>query len=178
MHITNISFSRIIEKMARCENRYMLPVDKRLITHWHKRSSAAHVGKYKHSLDFYVPEGSPIYAAADGIVVWLKQDSKVGGMSKKYYYLGNRVVLKHKNGEFTAYEHFKYHGAKVRVGQKVKRGQVIALSGNTGWSYGPHLHLEVYNNPDPDLSEGETLQVVFKLPRIGRCKLIKTGFKD
>ncbi|MFH0869178.1 MAG: M23 family metallopeptidase [archaeon] len=155
--------------MSRCKNRYVLPIDLKKVTHWHKLSSPAHVGKLKHSLDFLAPEGTQIYAAADGEVVWLRNNSKVGGVAKKYYYMGNRVVLKHKNGEYSAYEHNKYHSARVKIGQKVKRGQAIALVGSTGWSRGPHLHFEVFTNPAPDLSEGETLQVVFKIPRKGRC---------
>lgn len=159
----------------KCKNSYRLPLDLKKITHWHKKTSSAHKGKLKHSLDFYVPEGTPVRAALDGNVVWLKQNSKVGGIAKKYYYLGNRIVLKHKNNEYTAYEHLQYKSARVNLGQPVRRGQVIALSGNTGWSTRPHLHFEVFTNPDSDKSEGETLQVTFKIPRRGKCITTSSG---
>ena len=155
--------------MSCSKNRYQLPLELKKITHWHKKSSSAHTGKYKHSLDFYVPESTPVKAAMDGEVVWLRDNFKTGGASRKFYYLGNRIVLKHKNNEYTAYEHNKYKSAKVKLGQKVMLGQTIALVGDTGWSTRPHVHFEVFTNPDKDLSEGETLQVIFKLPRKSRC---------
>lgn len=156
--------------MSPAKNKYALPLRLKDITHWHKRASPAHIGKLKHSLDFYAPEGTQIRAALDGKVVWLKNNSKAGGCNKKKYWgEGNRIVLKHKNNEYSAYEHNKYKSAKVKVGQKVRQGQIIALTGNTGWTYSPHLHFEVFTKPDKWKSEGETLQVSFKLPRIGNC---------
>lgn len=157
--------------MARCRNKYQLPVDFHTITHWHKRSSPAHRGNLRHSIDFRCAEGSPVYAARGGVVVWLRNDSKIGGNNKKYINSGNRIVLKHEQGEYSAYEHNLYKSAKVKRGQKVKTGQLIALVGNTGWSETPHLHFEVFTNPDSDECEGETLQVVFKnIPRQTKCR--------
>jgi murein DD-endopeptidase MepM/ murein hydrolase activator NlpD len=156
--------------MARCRNTYALPIDFRKVTHWHRKGSCDHVGKLRHSLDFYAPEGTPIKAAFEGVVVWLKKDSKVGGISRKYYYMGNRIVLKHKNGEYSAYEHMKYGGVLVEPGQHVKKGQPIGYVGSTGRVAAPHLHFEVFNKPDKYLSEGETLLVSFGIPRIGKCK--------
>ena len=154
-----------------CKNNYKLPLDLRKIVHWHKRASEAHVGRLKNSLDFFAPEGTPIKAALNGEIVWLKNDSNIGGQNKKkHYYAGNRIVMAHKNNEYTAYEHNKYKSAKVKIGQKVKRGQTIALVGSTGWSPKPHLHFEVFNNPDSDKSEGATLWVSFKIRNIGKCK--------
>ena len=90
-------------------------------------------------------------------------DSDVYGQDKKKYWdKGNRVVIKHKNGEYTAYEHLAYKGIVVKVGQKVRKGQFIGYNGNTGYSPFPHLHFEVFNNPVKDQSEGITLQVSFK----------------
>ena len=154
----------------KCKNSYRLPLDLKKITHWHKRASPAHVGKLKHSFDFYAPSGTEIYAAANGKIVWLRKGFKVGGESKKFYYKGNRIVMQHKNNEYTAYEHMKYGGVLVKVGQKVRKGQLIGLVGSTGWSSGPHLHFEVFTNPDKDQCEGETLLVSFKIKNIGRCK--------
>ncbi len=156
--------------MSRCKNHYKLPLRLKDITHWHKRTSPAHVGRLKHSLDIYAPEGTPIKAALDGKVVWLRNSSKVGGCNKKKYWdAGNRIVIKHKNNEYSAYEHNKYKSAKVKVGQKVRQGQIIALVGNTGWTYRPHLHFEVFTRPDKWKAEGETLQINFKISRKGRC---------
>lgn len=156
--------------MSRCKNHYKLPLELKKITHWHKRASIAHTGNLKHALDIYAPEGTPVRAALSGKVVWLKNNSKIGGCNKKKYWAaGNRIVIAHKNNEYSAYEHNIYKSAKVKVGQKVRQGQIIALVGNTGWTAEPHLHFEVFNNPTKDKSEGETLQVNFKLHRIGTC---------
>ena len=141
------------------KNNYKLPVNKKDIIKVIKK----HAKELKYSIDFLIPEGTPIYAAYSGKVVWVNDDSNVGGRSKKKYWnLGNRIVIKHKNSEYTAYEHLKYKGAIVKVGQKVRKGQLIGFSGNTGWTHGPHLHFEVFNNPTKDESEGIILKVSFK----------------
>jgi murein DD-endopeptidase MepM/ murein hydrolase activator NlpD len=153
-------------KIIKCKNKYDLPVKlkdiilpkKKLPSH-----SSQNLKNLDYAIDFLVPIGTPIYAAESGKVVWVKNDSKVGGRDKKKYWnLGNRIVIKHRNGEYTAYEHLKYKGALVKIGHKVRKGQLIGYSGNTGWStIGPHLHFEVFNNPSKDESEGVTLMVLF-----------------
>jgi murein DD-endopeptidase MepM/ murein hydrolase activator NlpD len=155
--------------IANCRNRYGLPLSKKSIAHWHISASLAHVGKLKYALDFYAKEGTPIKAALDGEVVYVKRGSKVGGLHKRFYFLGNRIVIKHKNGEYTAYEHMKYGGVFVRKGQSVRRGQRIGLVGSTGWSFAPHLHFEVFSKPDRDQSEGTTLKTSFRLKRGISC---------
>lgn len=150
-----------------CKNKYQLPLNKKDIIKPKKKLPTHRSQKLKgleYAIDFLVPIGTLIYAAASGKVVWIKTNSNVGGINKKKYWnLGNRIVIKHKNGEYTAYEHLKYKGVVVKVGQKVKKGQLIGYSGITGWStIGPHLHFEVFNNPSKDESEGTTLKVSFK----------------
>jgi murein DD-endopeptidase MepM/ murein hydrolase activator NlpD len=155
--------------MSRSKNRYQLPLELRKITHWHQSVPATHKKSLKHAFDFYAPLGTPIFAAADGRVVWLRRGSKVGGPSRKYWDKGNRIVIEHKNHEYTAYEHMKYRGVVVKVGQKVTRGQLIGYVGVTGYTHAPHVHFEIFTKPDKDKCEGETLQVSFKIPRMGKC---------
>lgn len=76
----------------------------------------------------------PVYAPADGYVVTAQ---KVSGY-------GNFIMIKHSNNLYTCYGHLS--SFEVSVGQSVKRGEVIAISGNTGVSTGPHLHFEVRLN--------------------------------
>ncbi|MBI1343940.1 MAG: peptidoglycan DD-metalloendopeptidase family protein [Terrimonas sp.] len=86
-------------------------------------------------LDFTAPQGTPIYATADGVV-------DVAGFSDGGY--GNHVVINHGYGYETLYGHMVR--VKVRKGQKVTRGEVIGWVGSTGKSTGPHCHYEVHKN--------------------------------
>ena len=87
------------------------------------------------AIDIGVYSGTPIYACGDGYVMV----SSYNGARGVY------VMIKHANNLYTLYQHLS--SSSVRVGQTVKRGQLIAHSGNTGISSGPHLHLEVRTSP-------------------------------
>jgi murein DD-endopeptidase MepM/ murein hydrolase activator NlpD len=86
-------------------------------------------------LDFAAPQGTPIYATANGTVT-------TGGNSGNGY--GNHVVINHGYGYETLYGHMVR--VKVHPGQKVKRGEIIGWVGSTGKSTGPHCHYEVRKN--------------------------------
>ncbi|MDG5801080.1 M23 family metallopeptidase [Streptomyces ossamyceticus] len=86
--------------------------------------------------DFAVKSGTAVFAAHGGTVV--KAGGNGAGDGPAY---GNAVVVKHGNGTYSQYAHLSR--VQVKVGQIVKTGQRIALSGNTGNSSGPHLHFEV-----------------------------------
>ena len=94
-------------------------------------------GKYHGAVDFGVPVGTPVYAAADGVVV----TATWGGSDSYGYY----VKIKHYNGLYTLYAHAS--SLIVSAGQVVKQGQLIMYSGNTGNSTGPHCHFEVRVSP-------------------------------
>ncbi len=96
------------------------------------------VPKFHAGLDFAAPIGTPIYATADGVVTDAGFDE--GGY-------GNRVVINHGFGYETLYGHM--YKTKVRVGQKIKRGEMIGYVGSTGKSTGPHCHYEVHKNDTP-----------------------------
>jgi len=91
--------------------------------------------RFHSGLDFAAPQGTPIYATANGVI-------KIAGNSGNGY--GNYVVINHGYGYETLYGHmFK---VKSKPGQKVKRGEIIGYVGNTGKSTGPHCHYEVHKN--------------------------------
>jgi murein DD-endopeptidase MepM/ murein hydrolase activator NlpD len=88
--------------------------------------------------------GTKILAARDGVVVRVKEDGNKGGLNKKYRPYGNNIVIQHADGSRAGYWHLRHNGALVNVGDSVKQGQVIALSGKTGYAALPHLHFLVW----------------------------------
>ena len=86
-------------------------------------------------LDFAAPQGTPIYATADGVI-------KLAGNTGNGY--GNYVIINHGYGYETLYGH--QYKIKAKVGQRVKRGELIGWVGSTGKSTGPHVHYEVHKN--------------------------------
>lgn len=86
-------------------------------------------------VDYSVPIGSPVYATGDGKVV--KVETRYSGY-------GKQIEIDHGFGFKTKYAHL--NGFNVKEGQKVKRGELIGFSGNSGKSTGPHLHYEVMVN--------------------------------
>ncbi|MGI6478390.1 MAG: M23 family metallopeptidase [Salinivirgaceae bacterium] len=88
-------------------------------------------------VDYAAMYGTPVYATGDGIVVATGWDSGYG----------NRVIVNHGFGYKTVYAHLQK--CSVKVGDKVKRGKLVGLVGNTGVSTGPHLHYEVRKNNNP-----------------------------
>ena len=95
-------------------------------------------GKFHGAVDYGVSVGTPVKAAADGVVMTTKN------LSSSY---GTYVVIQHANGLQTYYAHGKSGSISVEPGEIVKQGQQIMLSGNTGNSSGPHLHFEVRKSP-------------------------------
>ena len=104
----------------------------------------SHKGPYKGSVDFAVPLSTPVLAAADGVVVRVRDDSDKYGQEKRFGPDVNYITLEHAGGELSEYLHLAKNSAVVKKGQKVKFGQQIALTGLSGWLYAPHLHFMVY----------------------------------
>ena len=98
--------------------------------------------KNHNGVDYGTPVGTPVWAVADGTVTKALQDSAAG----------KHVCLRHMNGFETCYLHLSGFGPGVRLGAHVSQKQIIAYSGNSGLSTGPHLHFGmkrggVYINP-------------------------------
>ena len=102
--------------------------------------------KERAALDFKMKRGSKVLAAREGVVVRVKQDGDRGGWSKKYRPYGNNIVIQHPDGTRAGYWHLQYRGAFVKMGDSVKKGQAIGLSGKTGYAAMPHLHFLVWLN--------------------------------
>lgn len=125
-------------------NNYSLPVPKNELERIDRTSSPAHVGRLRNAIDFIVAENTPVLAAADGVVTFVKDDSNIGGPSIEYWHNSNFIVIQHPNGEYSRYDHLAHRSTVVRTGQHIKRGQVIARVGMTGFTYLPHLHFQVF----------------------------------
>lgn len=94
-----------------------------------------------------------IVAHSDGVVVGSRNNCN--GFENGSY--GNYVKIKHDNGYYTLYGHMAYNTVRVSVGQRVSKGQVLGYMGNTGMSYGGHLHFEVRNTSDVRIDPTEYL---------------------
>ena len=104
----------------------------------------SHQGKSYYAYDFSISLNTPMVAMADGVVKYRYDKTGPGdpcynGGGSSCYPYANYVVLKHGDGKLTTYKHLNQ--VKVTLGQKVKRGAVIGLSGSTGYSTGPHAHV-------------------------------------
>lgn len=102
----------------------------------------SHAGE--NALDFTMPEGTPVVAARGGMVIKVEQNNNSGCPREECKSQNNTIVIYHDDGTMAEYAHLRYRGAKVNIGDRVRKGDVIGSSGNTGWSSGPHLHFVVY----------------------------------
>ena len=120
----------------------------------------SHRGPERFTLDFGMPTGTPVHAAREGIVVLVEDSHSVGCPHEECGRFANFVVLLHEDGTTGEYFHLQQGSAQVRVGERVRRGELLARSGNTGYSTAPHLHFGVYRTAAD--GHTESLAVRFK----------------
>ena len=99
-------------------------------------------GTFHAGLDFAAPIGTPIYAAADGVVVEGRERYNVSGFGSWIW-----LDCQDSVGKDFIYGHVKHDGILVKAGDRVRAGQKIGVVGNEGESTGPHLHFEVWGSP-------------------------------
>ena len=128
------------------DHPYLLPFKhgKRVRVGQGNNGSGTHRGI--NAIDFNLDVGDSIYAARDGLVIEIKEDSDTGGNAPKFEPYGNFIKVYHEDGTIGSYVHLVQKGSFVKKGDKIKEGQLIGISGNTGWSSGPHLHFMVSYN--------------------------------
>jgi murein DD-endopeptidase MepM/ murein hydrolase activator NlpD len=138
----------------------------------------SHFGNSQYAVDFAMKIGTKIYASRDGIVIMTKNNGSKSG-SKKYIKEANFITIKHKDGTYAKYAHLKKGGVRVKVGQKVKRGQFIGFSGNTGYTKGPHLHFVVFKGKSYNSRQSIPIKfisasgIVYKPIRFKKYKAVK-----
>ena len=127
---------KIVERGTKVPPTYIKPIaGGRISSYFGKRKSPGGIGSTNHrGIDWATPTGTPVYASSGGTVVY-------AGWASGYGYL---VTIQHPDGRLTRYA----HNSKVAcsVGQYVNQSQVIAYSGSTGNSTGPHVHFEIVIN--------------------------------
>ena len=123
----------------------------------------SHSGDQRWAFDFDVPEGTPVVAAAGGVVVWVVDRNETWGATEAFRNFANYVLVDHGGGLFSAYVHLAKDSALVAAGDVVDAGQPLGRTGMSGQMTGPHLHFHVEN------VWGRTLPVRFFSPTSGEC---------
>lgn len=131
------------------------------------------VGLY--AIDFGLPIGTPLVAARAGEVVAVRDHFPDGNDTDLEE---NFVMIRHEDSSVARYLHIRQGGSRVKVGDSVRQGQRIALSGNSGQTGGPHLHFDVQScgpNLPPRYNAlpcGMTLPVTFRNAGPNECGLV------
>jgi murein DD-endopeptidase MepM/ murein hydrolase activator NlpD len=116
----------------------------------------------RYAIDLAVPEGTPVLAARAGVVVFLENRYFESGMDiDKYLTRSNQVRILHDDGSMSSYGHLYPDSIDLEPGQRVEVGEQIGLSGNTGYSSGPHLHFVVLVHRDMGM-----VSVPFRMQRL------------
>lgn len=116
----------------------------------------------RYAIDLAVAEGTPVLAARDGVVVYLEDEYFESGLDPILFRdKANHLRILHDDGSMAVYAHLFPNGIEVQPGQRVKRGERIARSGNTGFSSGPHLHFAVQVHRDMSMQS-----VPFRMQRL------------
>ena len=142
--IVNPTFSQNVIKTIDTSYLYDLPyeIGRKVFVSQGYNGPYSHSGEY--ALDFKLRKGTSVLAAREGIVSRLEDNNTKGGPFKKYINKGNFIIIEHSDGTFAAYWHLSHKKVFVKKGEAVLKGQLIALSGNTGFSSSAHLHFDVY----------------------------------
>jgi murein DD-endopeptidase MepM/ murein hydrolase activator NlpD len=114
----------------------------------------SHQGSNYYAVDFDAPEGTPILAARDGLVVAAYAGANGNGHTPEWldYTRMNFILVRHDDGTLGEYLHLLTGGVRVRAGTRVARLDFIGLSGNTGFSTQPHLHFHVMTSSPGGMS--------------------------
>lgn len=120
----------------------------------------SHDEKSPYAVDFKMPLGTPVHAAREGAVVGFFAKAGKGGPIESLAPFSNYVFIRHADRTIGAYHHLHKNSIIVRIGQKIERGQMIARSGSSGFSFAPHLHFEVFKTKSG--TEKESLAIKFQ----------------
>lgn len=133
---------------------YQLPLD---TSQW--RIDQGFGGRFSHTdpqsryaIDLAADEGTPVLAARDGVVMQVEDDFEGAGLDQeKFASRANHVRVLHSDGTMAVYAHLQPESVVLSPGQRVRLGQRLGASGNTGFSSGPHLHFALQVNRGMEL---------------------------
>ena len=116
------------------KDKFIYPIDKYIITgvYGSQRILNGKPRRPHYGIDFHAPEGTPVKAMMAGEVTLVKKDM---------YFTGGTIIFDHGHGVSTLYMHMK--DIEVKIGQKVKQGQIVGTLGKTGRATGPHLDIRL-----------------------------------
>jgi murein DD-endopeptidase MepM/ murein hydrolase activator NlpD len=144
-------------------------------------SGKSHRGQGRRLEDYYA-FGAPVLAPADGVVVAVQnhhRDCPWTGVLDPLAWsiLGNYVVIRHAEGEYSLLAHLRRGSVRVRPGERVRRGQVVGECGNSGHSTEPHLHFQVQDHPNAFLSASLPVRFRRWCRQVdGVCQPVEEGF--
>lgn len=113
----------------------------------------SHTGpQNRYAVDFAMPDGSLVHAARGGVVMDVARDFYSGGVDReKFGTRANFIRILHDDGTIAMYAHLRWESVLVVPGRRIRRGELIAKSGSTGYSSGPHLHFAIQKNAGMEL---------------------------
>jgi murein DD-endopeptidase MepM/ murein hydrolase activator NlpD len=131
----------------------------------------------RYAVDIALPDGTPIYAARDGVVINVRTDAFLGAAAPVMMDQANVVEILHDDGTIAVYAHLHEDSVRVHIGQQVTRGMYIADSGNTGFTTGPHLHFAVLRNSgESDVSVPVEFAGPGGLPVVPTTRMLLTAY--
>lgn len=152
--------------------QYDLPFQKGKKFMLHQGYNGAFSHQNENALDFTMPEGTEILAARDGVVVQIEKSNTKSCPQEECGKFNNYIVIMHTDGTFAKYMHIQHDGALLGLGSPVKKGDVIAYSGNVGWSSGPHLHFVCVL---PGFGKANSVETLFKINEGSKAIVLQPG---
>ncbi len=124
-----------------------LPGEEYLVSQGFNGSFSHNHDGSRYAVDIAMPEGSIVCAVRSGTVMEVEFGNYQGGVdAEEFGSKANFVRILHEDGTIATYAHLQLETVRVEIGETVEAGQIIARSGNTGFSTGPHLHLVIHKN--------------------------------